>query len=363
MILNWLITRKCNRRCSYCGIVHDPKHKDFKKISDINKNEKPLSEVYDGIMQMMEIYPSEKLFHIFYGGEPFLKPGFTEFIKDINKVDGLMYTVITNGSLKDEVIETFKVAGKYKGLTVSLDPMIMNEANKSFNDVKNNNALDLLRLNQELVLTDDMVVECVFDKQNLEYTIPFLDMMSKEYPEVTISISVYDYPKNDYYDFALNDTATPEYIKSMRLRPLNDKVLGTFIAIRKGVDSGKYKIHLGDDEEFVDKVNSTVDSTYMCELAYSNSINDLLKPVEFKTLTIDADGEFRLCLRIAGTNKLTLMDIFGPHSKAELINNTHKLYDSLKVSYDKMCKGCAWTCPMMDEHWNDLSDVAHTQGG
>lgn len=362
MIVNWLITRKCNKRCSYCGIVHDPTNEYFKKISDINKNEKDFDTILESIEGMNKVYPKDTLFHIFYGGEPFIKPGFSKFIKAINEMN-IMYTVITNGSLPDKVVETFELAGKYKGLTVSLDPMVMETTNTSFNEIKNNNALNILKMNQEKDLTDDMVIECVFDAKNIKYAKPFFDMMSKEYPEVSCSVSVYDYPKNDYYDFASNPTTDDDYMNSMRLKPLDPEVMDLFNMLHQKAKSGEYNIHLGKDKDFMTKVNSTVDSTYMCELAYQDDIGNMLKPVQFKTLTVDADGEFRLCLRIAGTNKKTAMDIFGGNKSAsDIVFATHALYESLMMSYKTMCKGCAWTCPMMDEHWNELSDVAHNQG-
>lgn len=356
MIVNWLITRRCNRRCSYCGIVHDPQNPALKRIMDINDNEMTFEDIKRSIIGMNKVYDHRKLFHIFYGGEPFLKRGFSEFLKWINSTPS-MYTVITNGSMQNEILRTFSEAGKYKGLTVSLDPMIMENTN-NLNEVKNNNALDVLRLNKSFGLTNDMVVECVFDKNNLKYAIPFLDMMSIEFPEVTVSISAYDYPKNDNYDFALNPTTTQEYIDSMRLKPLNFDVNETFKKIIDGIQHKKYNIHLGHDTDFINKIQSTIDSTYMCEISYKTVENE---PVEFKTLTVDADGEFRLCLRISGDCKRKVWEVYGEDDTRKINENTRLLEKDFFSSYNKQCSGCAWTCPMMDEHWSSLSDVAHNQ--
>lgn len=359
MIVNWLITRKCNRRCSYCGIIHNPKNPNFKKISDINKNEQGFEDIKASIKGMNLVYGFENLFHIFYGGEPFLKPGFSDFLKWCNDPkNDVLYTVITNASMKETILDVCQEIGGYKGLTVSLDPLVIEESN-DLNNVKNNNALEILRLNKSFKLTDDMVVECVLDKKNIKHAIPFLDMMAKEFPKVTISLSVYDYPKNQDYDFALNDTATDQYMAEMRLSPNDPDVKETFKMIINGINRSKYKIHLGSSESFIKKIQDTVDSSYFCDLYYKPIPVD--GPVQFKTLTIDADGEFRMCLRVAGECKTKVVDVFG-HSTKETINfNTHALANLLDKSYTKMCKGCAWTCPMMDEWWTELSDVSHGQ--
>jgi MoaA/NifB/PqqE/SkfB family radical SAM enzyme len=360
MIVNWLLTRRCNRRCSYCGIVHDPKRKSLKKIKDINDKEISLDMVYDSILAMNRVHNPKNLFHIFYGGEPFLKEGFTDFLKRVNKNEDIYYTVITNGTMQKELIETFHEIGKYRGLTVSLDPMVMEKAAKSFNDVKNNSGLEVLKLNKELNLTDDMVIECVFDKQNIKYAKDFLDMMKKEYPEVSISISFYDYPKNENYDFALNPTATSEYIKSMRLSSFDKEVNDLFRMLQEG----DYNIHLGKNENFLEELRKSADSEYFCKLTKNGlyKCDDEKSIPDFKTLTIDADGEFRLCLRVAGRSDKHVHKIYdNKASTDELIENIKILSLTLAVIYSKECEGCAWSCPMMDEYWDDENKVSHNQ--
>ena len=357
MIVNWLVTRKCNKRCSFCGIVHEPKNKNLKRIADINKDERSFTKILSNIKAMNKVHDIKKVFHIFYGGEPFLKKGFLTFIKKINKIKGLNYTVITNGSLPDEVVKIFEKAGKYKGLTVSLDPLVMETANKS-NEIKNNNALEILKLNQKLNLTDDMVVECMFDKNNIRYYRKFLKMMNVEFPEVKISISFYDYPKNEEYDFALNDTATKEYIKSMRLYPKDKSVVKLFDEIC----FNEHNIHMKESPLFMRNIHQTCDSSNKCGLIKAPVGNKIEDVIPFKTLTVDADGEFRLCLRIAGNVKMNIDDIYNNKLGRDKIRiKMIELLVALTREYNSKCEGCSWTCPLMDDHWDEACDVTHAQ--
>jgi len=358
MIVNWLLTRRCNKRCSYCGLVKDPVCKEFKSIDTVNFNELSFNDVYESILGLYRLYKQDEVFHIFYGGEPFLKIGFKDFLKRVNESEfNIMYTVITNASLihsKNGVIDTFKHAGKYKGLTVSLDPMVM-ESMDSWNDIKNNNALNLLELNQEYNFTDDMVVECVITKENIKYSTKFFDMMKEKFPEVSISVSFYDYPKNEFYDFALNEaTAGKEYNNKLRCYPEDKEVL----KLKRLLKSNQYNIHLGNSESFIDSLIRSASSTYYCSLVHPPTRDTKLP--NFKTLTVDADGELRLCLRIAGRTKKYIQSLFNRDVSYDKIQaNAYELYDALYSDYRRMCKGCAWTCPMMDESASSFNDVAH----
>lgn len=352
MIVNWLLTRRCNRHCPFCGLVNDSKAGCYKKIDEVNAKELPIETTLETLACMNEIYPKDSLFHIFYGGEPFIKDRFDVFMKAVNDMN-IQYTVITNSVLLDEVIRVFKFAGKYKGLTCSLDPIVMDESNK-LNNIKNNAALKLLEANKELHMTDDMTVECVFDKGNLKYTKAFMEFMAKYYPDVSISISVYDYPKDMYYDFAANPNADGNYVDSMRIFPDDPEVIEAFDIIRDGIKNGRYNIHMGKADGFVDLIQDTCDSSYKCNIVYDED------PVSFPTLTIDADGEFRLCLRISGVTHMYAQDIFTSDKKVTKAN-LKKLKTVLEQNYDSYCKGCAWSCPMMDTFWDSSIDVAHGQ--
>ncbi len=286
-----------------------------------------------------------------------MKVGFKDFLKRVNESEfNIMYTVITNASLlhsKNGVIDTFNHAGKYKGLTVSLDPMVM-EMN-TWNDVKNNSAMQLLKVNQELKMTDDMVVECVITKENIKYAGKFFEMMKSDYPEVSISVSFYDYPKNENYDFALNETTKGEdYNEKLRCYPDDREVL----KLKRLLKSKQYNIHLGNSDEFIDTVIQGSSSNYYCSLIHPVN-KDTMIP-QFKTLTIDADGELRLCLRIAGRTKLFIHDLFNRKlSYRDIKDNSFALYESLYQEYRKRCTGCAWTCPMMDANAASFDDVSH----
>ena len=353
MIINWLLTRQCNRHCPFCGLVNDSKCATYKTIKQVNENELGFDSTIRTIEIMNKVYDKDKLFHIFYGGEPFVKEGFGKFMKKVNSMN-INYTVITNSVLSDEVIKVFNYAGRYKGLTCSLDPIVM-ESNNALNNIKNNAAMKLLELNKKHHLTDDMVVECVFDKKNMKYTKAFFEMMTEYYPEVSISISVYDLPKNIYYDFAANPNADENYVNSMRILSDDKEWKNTIRIIKEGIDSGRYNVHMGKSKKFMDLIESACDSSYKCTPVYKNT-----NPTEFPTLTIDADGEFRLCLRIAGITRTFTKDVFVDDIETTK-NNLHKLGIILQDNYDTYCKGCAWSCPMMDSCWDNESEVNHKQ--
>ena len=111
---------------------------------------------------------------------------------------------------------------------------------------------------------------------------------------------------------------------------------------------------MGKANGFIDLIKDTCDSSYHCNIVYEED------PISFPTLTIDADGEFRLCLRISGNVGFYTKDIFRDN-----IENTKEalrfLATALRREYLRCCKGCAWSCPMMDTFWDDKVDVSHGQ--
>jgi len=96
-IVSWLLTRKCNLKCSYCRIVRN--YKDipevYPPISNYHKNEMSTEMVLKGLEGFKNHNPDS--FHILYGGEPLLRKDLPEIVQFCN-INSINYTIITNNS-------------------------------------------------------------------------------------------------------------------------------------------------------------------------------------------------------------------------------------------------------------------------
>jgi len=72
-IANWLLTRRCNLKCSYCAIAMDyPKMPlEYPEMAHYSKYEMRTEIVLDYLERLKAHNPN--MFHIFYGGEPLLR--------------------------------------------------------------------------------------------------------------------------------------------------------------------------------------------------------------------------------------------------------------------------------------------------
>lgn len=101
LLLDLMINSSCNFDCIYCNM---------KKFGEDMQKER--------VLEIIEKMHRHCAFLFLSGGEPLLHPDFEEIVRSIKKYDGLFLTIITNGSLICQKIETLK---EVDHIEVSLD--------------------------------------------------------------------------------------------------------------------------------------------------------------------------------------------------------------------------------------------------
>ena len=107
------VTDRCNLRCTYCMPeegVPEIKHEDILSFDEIIRICKVVAKL--GIKKIK-----------ITGGEPLVRKGIVELIREINDIDGIdEITMTSNGVLLDEMVEDLKDAG-VSAINVSLDTL------------------------------------------------------------------------------------------------------------------------------------------------------------------------------------------------------------------------------------------------
>jgi len=315
MILNLLVTRICNLSCNYCRITkyytNIPKeYPRLKYYIGFNKSYKYFMDFID----FLKRYDND-LFVLIYGGEPTLYNDFHLLIKSLYEKN-VPSSVITNAMYPENVK---KVEPYLVGLTVSLDP---NSIDKSRN-IKSDYGLEMLKSyknNNRL----DKVAEVVVDKTNYKNIYSIVNLALEN--NFRISVSIIEEPLNNYYDFAEKN-----YNKNSLL--LNKDQILEFREIINDI-KGKYPEILVNPKG-IEHVLSSSNGIVKC--GYKN----------LNSLTMDADGSIRNCLRLRGTETPTI-DV-EKYIKSDDYNGFINEYiEKRKLDIRKYCEGCSWTCMYME---------------
>jgi MoaA/NifB/PqqE/SkfB family radical SAM enzyme len=334
-IANWLLTRRCNLNCSYCAIArdYDVMPIDYPELSHYAKNEMDTDTVIDNLKRLKAHNPN--MFHIFYGGEPLLRTDLPEIIKFCNE-NSIHYTIITNNSqsVQPALQSLISKVGKLKGLTSSVDPIIMRD---SFPDKdrlkKSKDGFERLKGWKKIV--NDVVAEITVDSEMLDDLIPLVSMLTDN--GISSSITFVDISKNEYYDFS---NVRDESILVQK----NDKVK----KILDELTNPKYDVHMA--KELLPKIYDILPSNLDCGIEKN-----------LHNITIDADGTLRLCLRIRGmkTPEYYLDEYIMQDGR--ILNS---LMNHIKEDKKEFCIGCNWTCMLMTEliesKESDTSNLIHS---
>ncbi len=320
IIVNWLLTRRCNLSCSYCGIVREPHNKNYPSMDYYTINEMSTKYVLEILERIHKHNPF--CFHIFYGGEPLLREDLPEIINFCNDKK-IYYTIITNNSdeVQPALERLFEKTEYVDGLTSSVDPVIFSGEKETDRYKKSLNGLNRLIALKDKV--KDLVAEITIDNKNIESIEPLVKVLDEN--GITSSITFVDISKNDHYDFS---NVTNE---KMMVYP-SDKVWN----ILKSLIDKNYDVHMS--QELLKNIYDILPSNLDCKLLDS-----------FHNLTIDADGKIRLCLRVKGYSSI--------YPNAKVINfidkngevNWEELKNMLRIDKIFACKGCNWTCQIMSK--------------
>jgi MoaA/NifB/PqqE/SkfB family radical SAM enzyme len=319
-ICSWLLTRKCNLKCSYCGISREPKLTvSYPQLNEYFQNQMDYKDVIAGLYNMKQHNPN--MFHIFYGGEPLLFPNLHKVINFCNDVN-IHYTIITNNTdeIQPLLTKLFNNVEYVSGLTSSVDPLLYDP--KRLNDDRAKKThFGFKRLIELKSKIKDLVAEITVSNDNIDYLYPLVKDLTNE--GISSDITFVDIAKNPYYDFS-NVTDKDQLVyPSIKLEDILQKIY-----------SDKLNVHL--DIHFMKKVYESLPAELDCKL--EDGIHNI---------TIDADGTVRLCLRIRGIetpNNYRLSNIFKTDYTVDPILRLYQSIDKIKY-----CERCNWTCIIMSE--------------
>lgn len=338
-IVNWLLTRKCNLKCDYCAIVRDYEAKPYRypDMSHYIKNEMTTEVVLETLKKLKVHNPN--IFHIFYGGEPLLRPDLPDIINYCNDNE-IYYTIISNNTPEIQPLlkKLFNKVDHIEGFTSSVDP-IFNEIGVNEDSVKKSiEGLKRLKEIQAAGSVKDVVAEITVMNHNQHLLYKLVSDLSDE--EIYSDITFVDIAKSPYYDFSnVKDKSVlvkPSFYLSVMFQALliDDALL----------------IHMKD--LLLPEMFDTLPSNFDCEL--ENGIHNL---------TIDADGSIRLCLRIRGISTPTFnVDYLFDQTYPELISSG--VFNAIKADKEQYCKLCNHSCLMMskyiDETNKEVDDLVHS---
>jgi len=302
-IVNWLLTRRCNLKCSYCGIID--KKVEERNWEDILYDMKLLDKVY-------------KPFHILYGGEPLLYDDLGKLIFSCNRVN-IPYTIITNNSdgVQKRLKKLMDEVDYIQGLTSSIDPIIFNPlAEKGDRLTKSRLGYNRLIHLSKTKRIKDLVAEITVDNDSIDYLYPLVYELS--YNNISSSITFIDVKKNDYYDFS-NVTDESMLVEN------SDKIQSVLTnLVNDGLD-----VHMG--KALMDRVVDILPANYDCK--FEECLHNL---------TVDADGYLRLCLRIDGKLVKSI-------NVVELLSNQLMCHAKFSIDKKLLCEKCNWTCCLMSQ--------------
>lgn len=332
-IVNFLLTRRCNLKCSYCRIARDYNRPDeYPPLSHYNSNELSPQEIINFLNKLHKHNPN--VFIIFYGGEPFLYNDLPLVIDHCHKI-GLFYTIITNNSdeVQPSIEKLFLKVKVIEGLTSSIDPIIFNE--KVSGDIKKKSISGLNRLSSYREKVKDLVAEITVTTDTIENLPKLVRELTNR--NISSSITFLDISKNNYYDFSTITNRDFLVFPTVRVRDILSSLF----------EDETLDIHMRDQLLiFPDILPSDLD----CGIE-----NDI------SNITIDADGSIRLCLRIRGVNTPETMSINN------IISDDGNLNPNLKGSFkiDKMnyCNKCNWTCMLHSQlsFEGKINDLLHIE--
>ncbi len=335
-IVSWLLTRKCNLKCSYCRIVRNYRDipEEYPQISLYHKNEMSTEMILKGLDSFKKHNSSS--FHILYGGEPLLRKDLPEIVHFCNTND-INYTIITNNSNDVQpMIENLLTKVNYiTGLTSSVDPVIFDKA--ATGDRVEKSIAGLKRLTEFIGIIKDLVAEITVDNDTLPFLFPLVEKLTEL--GINSDITFIDIAKSKYYDFS---NVTDKNLLVEKSQYVQEQ-------LKKIIDAD-LNVHMA--EVLLPKIYNDLPSNMDCEIEKN-----------IHNLSIDADGTIRLCLRIRGVDTPRRINL------SNLFEKDFSLNPRLKpmLTRDKLhyCRLCNWTCMRMSQiiasNSEMTSDLIHSE--
>ena len=331
-IVNWILTRKCNLKCDYCAIVRNytDMPKSYPHMGHYMKREMSTGIIKAALKSFKKQNPN--VFHIFYGGEPLLRPDLPEIINFCNENE-IYYTIISNNTpdIQPLIKRLFEETDHVEGFTSSVDP-IFNHPGYASEDRIRKSVEGMWRLKeiQERGDVSDVVAEITVMHENQKFLHELVSELSAD--EIYSDITFVDIAKSPYYDFS-NVTDSDDLVKP------SWELAQQLSAIMK--DDNLY-VHMKD--VLIPQMFDTLPSNFDCELEHG-----------VHNVTVDADGTMRLCLRIKGT--------LTPHIHVSELFETpggmvsKDFYDLMRMDKRRLCNLCNHSCLMMSKYIDQGGEV------
>jgi len=223
-IISWLLTRRCNLKCSYCGIVkdYDDEPISYPKMKHYHKQEMTTEYVIKTLEKIKKHNPDA--FHLFYGGEPLLRKDLAEIINYCNKED-IHYTIITNNSdaVQPMIKELLDKVDYIQGLTSSVDPLILDDDSETDNDRYKKCVAGIERLQKYKGKINDLVAEITVDNTNIDHLYNLVKMLTDM--GINSDITTVDIKKNQYYDFSNVEDKSLLVQKTQKVKDIFQKII------------------------------------------------------------------------------------------------------------------------------------------
>ena len=335
-IVSWLLTRKCNLKCSYCRIVRNYRDlpAEYPSISKYHQKEMTTEMVLKGLEGFKNHNPES--FHILYGGEPLLRKDLPDIVQFCNK-NSINYTIITNNSddVQPMIENLLTKVNHVTGLTSSVDPIIFDKT--ATGDRVEKSIAGLKKLSEFISIVKDLVAEITVDNETLPFLFPLVEKLSEL--DINSDITFIDIAKSKYYDFS---NVTSEELLVQKSEYVQEQ-------LKKIIDAG-LNVHMA--ETLLPKIYNDLPSNMDCEIEKN-----------IHNLTVDADGTVRMCLRIRGTNTPNKINLENLFEKDWSLNSRLKpMLVRDKLSY---CRLCNWTCMIMSKiiskNSNMIRDLVHEE--
>lgn len=324
VIINALLTRRCNLRCSYCRI-----YKNYSpEVAPAFEDEIGVGGWKEAFRHLRQLYPSA--FFCIFGGEPTLVGTWEEFLSLVSFLTDLggeteggpaHYSICSNSVILTEERARQLVDAGLLSWTASVDSL--SDVFDASVSAKSRKGAYWLRRFKELGLPDAQAT-VVLHKHNYRELPEIVKVMT--HWGVWVEPTTLDWSLGEHYDFAepLNEMAASDLL----LTPEDE---GDWREIERELKEmlrgGRYLLYT--TEEFIDT------AFHMMRGGVVRCAEMGLQPWNF--LCVDADGKLRLCYRIRGrhTPKFSVFDIPGREGEIQ---------EAMLRDRDELCHGCRWEC-------------------
>lgn len=305
-----LLTRRCPFSCSYCRIV-----KNYSPIvSSAFEEEKNL----DFWKEQLSYFKDKDTFLTILGGEPLLLDWLPDLIQFLNELrPDYWYALVSSGvGMTKEKFRKFCEIG-LRNWSFSWD-----FTGDRFIKAKTNLGYKIALEFKEVLgdKIDLVAVSVLKDECSSGVFEEVIENFTKN--GIWLEITLLDFSKSEYYDFA-------EPTQPFKPVPKDDFLR----CVEKAIEMKKkgYLIHNNFEELYA---WMEYPEEFLRGDAYCHN--------PFANLTIDADGKLRLCLRIRGDKitKYTLKDLSDGEKLDEIIS-------AMREDYRKLCMGCNQNCVFM----------------